>query len=30
VAKKLQEKELALDLKDFFKLDKRGPKLLTK
>jgi hypothetical protein len=30
VAKKLQEKELAYDLKDFFKLDKRGPKLLTK
>ena len=30
VAKKLQEKELAYDLKDFFKLEKRGPKLLTK
>jgi len=30
VAKKLQEKELALDLKNFFREDKRGPRLLYK
>ena len=30
VAKKLQEKELAHDLKDFFRDDKKGPKLLYK
>jgi hypothetical protein len=30
VAKKLQEKELSHDLKDFFREDKRGPRFLNR